>query len=71
MSLAKFVLLALLCSCNQQIYDAIYKQLVQTAMQESKDEKAFKVRNDGIETLRALCHGQYSSYERTKPCETK
>lgn len=57
-----FLLVAL--TCNQLVYDQIYKALILQVMETKMTKKDFDVRNDSIETLRKLCNGQRSSYEK-------
>lgn len=64
-----FMLLVALISsvghtCNQRMYDMVYKAIVQEALKKDCDDpETFKVRNDRIEALRDLCEGQKSTYE--------
>ena len=51
--------------CNQDVYDGIYRQIIQQALLSHTSAKVtFQRRNNAIEALRALCHGQTSSYEK-------
>ena len=51
--------------CNQVIYDAIYRHASEIAI--SEGENAVPVRNEAIETLRQLCYGQISTFEKKNP----
>lgn len=50
-------------SCNQEMYDTIYRTLIIRTINSKLTERDFKIRNDAIENLRKLCHGQKSSWE--------
>jgi hypothetical protein len=50
-------------ACDPDVYDMIYKGIIQSAINSNLTTQAFKARNDGIETLRALCHGQRSKWD--------
>lgn len=60
----KFFILFILAACNQAVYDSIYKAIILDALHAPMTSKMFKVRNNEIEVLRALCKGQKSSYEK-------
>ena len=62
----KYALLgAIILSCNQQMYDSIYETIIQNLLDKPVlTEQLIKEKNDTIETLRKLCNGQKSSYER-------
>lgn len=49
-------------ACDPDIYDAVYRGIIQSAIDSDLGSKAFKARNDGIETLELLCRGQKSRY---------
>ena len=52
-------------TCNQGIYDQIYRQIIRDALSSQANTKIiFAKRNAAIENLRSLCNGQLSSYER-------
>jgi hypothetical protein len=50
-------------TCNQPVYDLIYKTILVDAMHKGLTKKEFDDRNNQIEWLRKLCNGQKSSYE--------
>jgi hypothetical protein len=50
--------------CNQLIYDQIYKNIIQRAIASELTEEDIKAKNTTIETLRELCRGQFSTFER-------
>lgn len=50
-------------TCDQLVYDQIYRHMVVSALESDLSHGAFKARNDGIETLRTLCKGQKSTVE--------
>ena len=53
-------------ACNQNLYDHIYRQIIQQTLREpSSSHATFDVRNSAIENLRALSQGQLSSYEKS------
>lgn len=54
--------------CDQVIYDAIYREAVQKALNASVlTESDIALKNNAIETLRQLCYGQRSTYEKKNP----
>lgn len=54
-------------SCDQKIYDSLYKRIVREALWSKKDMlTTMNERNRAIRFLRALCQGQRSSYEGKK-----
>lgn len=66
----KLLVALMLCTCNQHVYDLIYKEIVQTSMKTSSNDKhEFLEKNNAVENLRALCKGQRSTYELEKPCK--
>jgi hypothetical protein len=64
----KNLIVAMLCipTCNQMIYDALYKQIVITAIKQGANAQSMQQRNQTITTLRQLCKGQKSSFEKHK-----
>lgn len=57
--------LILAAVCNQDVYDGIYRQIIQQALlSRVSNQVTFQRRNNAIEALRALCQGQVSSYEK-------
>jgi hypothetical protein len=58
----RLLILALL-TCNQVIYDQIYKELVMNVINHKLTQKRIDQKNNSIELLRELCNGQKSSYE--------
>jgi len=59
----KLILLGYFVACNQEVYDKIYKTIVNTAIKQGSTRQAMNLRNDTIEALRKLCNGQKSSWE--------
>lgn len=57
---------ALVYSCNPIIYDSLYKAIILQAIHSKMNREDVELRNNDIETLRALCKGQVSTYERGK-----
>jgi hypothetical protein len=54
--------------CNQKVYDSVYGQILQHALDDhSKTDVVMKVRNTTIINLRKLCRGQKSTLETTLP----
>jgi hypothetical protein len=53
-------------SCNQKVYDIIYKRIIQDSMTKPDDKESMDLRNNAIEALRLLCNGQKSKYETNK-----
>ncbi len=51
--------------CDQKTYDLIYSTIVKAALLSQLTPQDIKTRNDSIETLRQLCEGQMSTYERS------
>ena len=49
-------------ACDPDIYDLIYQGIVKQALASGLSARDIAARNDGIETLRALCRGQNSRY---------
>jgi len=59
-----FIIGAVILSCNQQMYDAIYGAILQITLDAPETtQKVIDYKNDTIENLRKLCNGQKSSYE--------
>ena len=55
---------AIVLSCNQQIYDLIYGEILQVTLDAPLlTPQVIDQKNDAIENLRKLCNGQRSSYE--------
>lgn len=52
-------------NCDKILYDRIYYSITQRTLgtKDLPTPEDFKLRNDAIEALRALCRGQMSSYE--------
>ncbi len=57
------VVLALM-ACDPLLYDKVYIGIVKQALNTKVTRKDMEVRNRAIETLRKLCKGQVSSYEK-------
>ena len=61
------ILILVMTACNQVVYDAAYRQIVNTAYQDPRRmkelDKVIVERNNAILMLRELCKGQKSSYE--------
>jgi hypothetical protein len=49
--------------CDQHVYDVIYNRILDIVLASQLTPKDIDEKNDSIETLRALCKGQKSSYE--------
>ena len=65
MSKLSMTVLVVATVCNQEVYDGIYRQIIQQAlMSRTNSQITFQRRNNAIEALRALCQGQVSSYEK-------
>ena len=55
-------------TCNQKMYDQIYKAIiVDTLKKDANLHRTFIERNRAITTLRSLCNGQKSSWEKDTP----
>jgi len=54
-------------SCNQEIYDQLYRSIILSSVQKEMTPDEFEKRNESIRKLRDLCRGQKSSYEKTYP----
>ena len=52
--------------CDQKIYDKLYQTIIETTVKDVTVEE-FEARNESIQTLRLLCQGQKSSYEKENP----
>jgi hypothetical protein len=52
--------------CDQRIYDIIYRRIVLITISSKQLPKDIDEKNDAIETIRALCRGQRSTYEGAK-----
>lgn len=60
-----FLFGAMILSCNQQMYDIIYGEILQITLDAPElTQKVIDQKNDAIENLRKLCNGQKSSYEQ-------
>jgi hypothetical protein len=60
-----FLVGTIIFSCNQQMYDSIYKAILQMTLNAPEiTQKGIDYKNDTIENLRKLCNGQKSSYEK-------
>ena len=51
-------------ACEQSEYDQIYKRIIEIALDSNLNEGDTNERNNAIESLTRLCHGQRSTYER-------
>jgi hypothetical protein len=60
------ILLWTYLTCNQAIYDRLYKAITQNALEAPLNPEVMEERNNAIELLRKLCNNQKSTYERTK-----
>jgi hypothetical protein len=49
--------------CNQCMYDLIYKNIIQIALDSKLTQKDIDLKNKTIENLRVLCNNQLSTYE--------
>lgn len=50
--------------CDQDMYDLIYKNIVQQTLNSELTQKDVDLKNKTIENLRILCHNQLSTYEK-------
>jgi hypothetical protein len=50
-------------SCNQKMYDRVYRTIVIQTMKRPMTKKSYDIRNEAIENLRKLCKGQRASWE--------
>lgn len=57
--------------CNQEMYDNVYRSILNKALSSKLSEKDVNDRNDTIENLRKLCNGQKSSFENLNNYDTK
>lgn len=55
---------AILLSCNQQVYDAIYYGIMEQAIHSKITRNALMTRYNTVQTLRTLCNGQLSTWEK-------
>ncbi len=53
-------------TCNQVMYDELYKAIIVRALNKGYTQDVMDERNNDIRYLRALCNGQLSTYERGK-----
>lgn len=60
----KLLILTIVLTCNQVVYDQIYYSVVANTLKTKVSKKDMDIRNNTIEMLRKLCNGQRSSYER-------
>lgn len=68
MKLRKVVLsLMLAYTCNQAIYDELYRRVVDINRRSKQTKLDMDNKNNSIEVLRKLCNGQKSTYERLNP----
>lgn len=50
--------------CNQQVYDQVYRTILESALNSGYTVETMEVRNTAIINLRALCNGQISTWEK-------
>lgn len=67
----KILFMVVLVTCNQQIYDRIYFELMVQAGKGHVTRSALMLRYNSVMTLRNLCNGQLSTYEKNNPLEGK
>lgn len=57
--------------CDQKTYDSIYKSIILETMATKITHDEMEKRNRAIETLRKLCKGQLSTFERPNLVDEK